>query len=298
MKGYPLSDEAAAQLALWPSDLRQLFDELMDDARSDLQRELLHRVVMTGHSLAEVHAFADEIRTLTDSEAFSACTLNERSSRDLTVDQLLRAEIDPLLAFELQGGTIEPNEVLERRAAPPLAAGRESDDSRVVRAPGPPPLPRRGHRSDKSPPPLPRASAVSADDGSLAMTRALNERCAALRISWQVVNLEVAAGVSIRDGLNRAAELLSRGLTVPAMIGPAVGEHRRFVVMLQLDERQSRRAWQLYDPLAAEAVWVHEADLLAMAELPFAQKANRLLTRLFLPTGVSSTPSKSSWSPS
>ena len=43
-------------------------------------------------------------------EAYEACTLNESAPDDYTVSQLLRAEADPLFAFELMGGTIEPNE--------------------------------------------------------------------------------------------------------------------------------------------------------------------------------------------
>ena len=107
---FPVSDEATDQLAQWPARARELFDELLDDAGSDLQREFIQRAVAAAHTPAEVHAFADELRAMSDEEAYEACTLDESAPRDYTVTQLLRAEADPLFAFELMGGTIEPNE--------------------------------------------------------------------------------------------------------------------------------------------------------------------------------------------
>ena len=55
------------------------------------------------------------------------------------------------------------------------------------------------------------------------------------------------------------------------------------MVLLQLSVSGKSRAWQLYDPFTAELVWANEGDLLARAELPFANKVNRRLTRIVLP---------------
>ena len=114
---HQLSPEASDVLAQWTQRARLLFDELLDDAGSDLQRELLQRAVAAAHSSAEVHAFADELRGLSDEEAYEACTLDSDAPEDYTVAQLLRAEADPLFAFELKGGTIEPNEDLHEGTA-------------------------------------------------------------------------------------------------------------------------------------------------------------------------------------
>ena len=108
--GFPLSEEANELLAQWPARARELFEELIDDAGSDLQRELIQRAVVAAHSPAEVHAFADALRGMSDEEAYEACTLHDSAPEDYTVAQLLRAEADPLFAFELMGGNIEPNE--------------------------------------------------------------------------------------------------------------------------------------------------------------------------------------------
>jgi len=71
---------------------------------------------------------------------------------------------------------------------------------------------------------------------------------------------------------------------VPLGIGPAPGQTRRLVLALQLNASGKSRAWELYDPLSGELVWANEKDFLARTELPFANKANRRLTRVALPS--------------
>lgn len=103
-----LSEEALEKLEAWPPKSRALFEELVEDASSEMQRELLQRAVAAGHTPAEVHAFADELRVLEDDEAFDACTLDADAPEGYTVMQLLRAEADPLYAFELKGNALSP----------------------------------------------------------------------------------------------------------------------------------------------------------------------------------------------
>lgn len=106
----PFSAELEAILDRWTPRSRKLFDELMEDATSELQQELVQRAVLAGHTPGEVHAFADELRGLSDDECFDVCTVDDAAPEGYTVAQLLRAESDPLFAFELKGGEISPND--------------------------------------------------------------------------------------------------------------------------------------------------------------------------------------------
>ncbi len=106
----PFSAELEAALERWSPRTRKLFVELMEDATSELQQELVQRSVLAGHTPGEVHAFADELRSLSDEECFEACTVDDAAPEGYTVAQLLRAESDPLFAFELNGGVISPND--------------------------------------------------------------------------------------------------------------------------------------------------------------------------------------------
>ena len=109
MSGWDaLSEEALEKLGAWPPKARALFKELVEDAPTEMQRELLQRAVAAGHSPAEIHAFADELRVLEDEEAFDACTLDADAPDGYTVTQLLRAEADPLYAYELKGNALSP----------------------------------------------------------------------------------------------------------------------------------------------------------------------------------------------
>ena len=111
--GDMLSNEVREHLERWPAKERALFLELLEDAPSELQREFLQRTVAAGHSPPEVHAFADALRSMSDAEAFVACTLEADAPDGYTVVQLLRAEADPLYAFELKGGELSPNEEMQ-----------------------------------------------------------------------------------------------------------------------------------------------------------------------------------------
>jgi hypothetical protein len=304
---WSLSPEAEEQLAAWPPRARDLLEELFEDAGTDLQRELLQRAVAAGHTPSEVHAFADELRSMTDEEAYEACTLHEDAPDDYTVAQLLRAEADPLYAFELQGGNLEPNEQSHpdlqpvRAPSPTLelelsqhdvvaaaVARKKSSDSFEADSPGARPRPALDWNV------LPGSKSVEpkkseAGPGVRFLESLLGEATRGLQLSWKEQDVDVPGGLSMADAIASAAGALSRGIPVPCAIGPHPGDHRRFVVLLQLSVSGKSRAWQLYDPFTAELVWANEGDLLARAELPFANKANRRLTRIVLPQSLRSS---------
>lgn len=303
---HPVSDEAREQLERWSTKARRLFDELLEDAGSDLQRELLQRSVAAAHTPAEVHAFADEIRALSDDDVYEACTLEDAAPEDYTVAQLLRAEADPLFAFELKGGTIEPGEdddgdlsapppskkapaKFELGAGDALAAGlagkkrggfeAESADARVKAMDW-------GELGGSANPPPSQVHASPAPTSGKLLEDLLAEATRGLSVAWREYDVDTAGGMALAEALASAAGALTRGIPVPCAIGPNPGQHRRFVLLLQASTSGRTRAWQLYDPLTQELVWANEGDLLAKAELPFANKVNRRLTRIVLPQSL------------
>lgn len=310
--GFPVSDEANELLAQWPARARALFDELLDDAGSDLQRELIQRAVVAAHTPAEVHAFADELRAMSDEEAYEACTLHDAAPEDYTVAQLLRAEADPLFAFELMGGAIEPNEeasspgfipprrvpaTIELEAVAPASvvaaavAQKKSSDSFDSMAPVSA-RPRKLDWNDLGttrPPPQKKDSGPPSSGGTRFLENLLAEATRSLAISWKEHDVDVPGGLTLADALATAAGALARGIPVPCAVGPNPGEHRRFIVLMQLNTSGKSRAWQLYDPFSSELLWANEGDLLAKAELPFANKMNRRLTRIVLPQSLRSS---------
>jgi len=310
-----LSDEAQAQLERWSKKSRALFAELLEDAGSDLQRELLQRAVAAGHTPKEVHAFADELRGMDDDDVFGACTLNENAPQDYTVAQLLRAEADPLYAFELNGHQLDPGEEdeppppgptppapeervhtvaldpissgLSRKKKEPAAFDAESSDGRgrkmdwqdLGRSPAPPAPPR----------PVSGSAPAVAPAGAKYIEDLATEATRALGVTWREYELDLPGTLTLEDALAQAAGPVGRGIPVPVAIGPAPGASRRFVLLLQLSTSGKSRAWQLYDPFSSELAWAHEGDLLARVELPFAAKIHRRLTRIAIPTSRSAS---------
>ena len=299
---HPVSEETQDQLQQWPPRARKLFGELMEDAGSDLQRELIQRAVAAAHTPAEVHAFADALRGMSDEEAYASCTLHDDAPDDYTVSQLLRAEADPLFAFELKGGTIEPNE--EEPAPEPvpepvksdaprldalgfvLAKKKSSDSFEAPLSGAPRPKSLDWNDLPSAKPPPPKKEGPASAGGTRFLEGLLAEATSALRISWKEQDIDSPGGLSLADALASAAGALSRGIPVPCAIGPNPGDHRRFVVLMQLNTSGQSRAWQLYDPFTAELVWANEGDLLMKRELPFANKVNRRLTRIVLPQSL------------
>ena len=307
--GFPVSEEANDQLAQWPARARALFEELLDDAGSDLQREFIQRAVAAAHSPAEVHAFADELRSLGDEEAYEKCTLDESAPDDYTVAQLLRAEADPLFAFELRGGRIEPNEdqsspgfipprkkapdTIELEALDPVAVAvrkKKSSDSFESE-----PVGARSRKLDWNELPSARPAeqkkeaGPASSHGTRFLENLLAEATRGLSLSWKEQDVDVPGGLTMADALASAAGALSRGIPVPCAVGPAPGVHSRFIVLMQVHASGKSRAWQLYDPFSSELLWANEGDLLAKSELPFANKQNRRLTRIVLPQSLRSS---------
>ena len=272
-----LKEEALEKLEGWSAQARQLFEELVEDAASEMQRELLQRAVAAGHSPAEIHAFADELRALPDPEAFDACTLGSDAPKGYTVEQLLRAEADPLYAYELKGHSLSP-----------------ADDHGVPHSepslrPGPPP------RFDRPPPSALKelGQSVDAIPGAARAAPALklmedllNESAHRLGVVYLEQDVD-DANLTLESALVKAAAAIGRGIVIPIALGPAAGHHRRLAILLQLSTFSGKRAWQIYDPFSGERVWVSEGDLLARTELPFSIKTNRRITRIALPLATS-----------
>ena len=292
-----LSNEVRDQLERWPARSRALFVELLEDAPSELQREFLQRTVAAGHSPAEVHAFADALRGLSDAEAFVACTLEADAPDGYTVVQLLRAEADPLYAYELKGGELSPNDTMDSTEfsvparlateppppsdpawARPMPAG-------VLPAPGG--LTDLGGSSYALPPRRTTTGTIELPLGSAIVSDLLNDATRALGIGWREVTVDEPGGTKLEELLEPIVSALTRGVVIPVAVGPSPGHHRRFCVMLQVSTAGKTRAFQLYDPFAHELVWANEGTLTSRAELPFDDKANRRITRVVLPLAPS-----------
>ncbi len=326
MSGWDaLSEEALEKLGAWPAKARALFQELVEDAQSEMQRELLQRAVAAGHTPAEIHAFADELRGLEDEEAFDACTLDADAPDGYTVVQLLRAEADPLYAYELKGHSLSPADDDEGAGPPtqeleslpyvaPPAAPTSGAHKRPSFDSGP------GDQSVSKGRPLgfeatqstsgrhpkvdlndlgqsigatPRARPASgptlpAPVANKLMEDLLNEAARGLGVTYREQDVDDGQ-LTLEAALATAAGAVGRGIPVPIALGPAIAQHRRLALMLQTSMSSGKRAWQLYDPFSGELYWVSEGDLLSRTELPFSIKTNRRITRVALPMVKAST---------
>jgi hypothetical protein len=145
--------------------------------------------------------------------------------------------------------------------------------------------------SDLSPQPtsalrLEKGNGPSSGPTTRFLEGALNEATRALQLSWKESDIDLPGGLSLSDAIASALGALTRGIPLPAVIGPRAGEHRKFIVILQTSTSGKSRAWQLHDPQTGETLWANENDLLAGNELPFNNKANRRLTRIVLPRNI------------
>lgn len=293
-----LIPDAREQLESWPEDEQQRFHEQLEDAASELQRELLGRALAAGHDVQALHAFADALRPLSDQEAFAACTVSEGSSAGArSVVARLRAEADPLFAFEsngfltraLEADEDDPSIVAPRRSIPasllaPIAppvyarAARPAfdEESRVERAPG-----RAAAAEPFSDRARPQESA--APSGRAYAGELYTEATRALGLSYREEAVDVAR-LTLEAALERVAEALGRNILVPAAIGAEPGEFRKDVLFLQVQPAGKSRSFQLHDPFGGETVWVHERDLLGRLELPFRDKRSRRITAVSLPS--------------
>ena len=316
--GFDLvSAEARSKVDAWADKARELFGELLEDAPSDMQRELLNRAVAAGHSPAEVHAFADALRGLSDDEAFDKCTIERETAPDYSVVQLLKAEGDPLFAFTLKGGEISPADETPRLTdshlpyVPPGAMGRErpkfdqtdpkvrirqsasfeaSDDGALKKTAAV-----AARELGASADAVPSSKPVSGSHGAIAPAGSgpalaqdlLNEALHPLGVTYREQPLDGAGQPKLEEVMSQAVQALQRGLPVPVALGPQPGQDRRLALFLQVQTSGKSRAYQLFDVLSQEIAWVNEGDLFARAELPFANKQNRRITRIALPASRS-----------
>ncbi len=311
--GYDLvSAEATSRLDGWNDRSRHLFTELLEDAPNDMQRELLNRAVAAGHSAAEVHAFADALRGLTDGEAFDKCTIGLDSAPGYTMSQLLKAEADPLFAFTLKGGELSPAEDAPKAPdgqlpyVPPSApraqrakydemtdpkvrahrpAGFDVKDDGALKRTAAASALELGASIDAVPRPQsgPQAALPPAATGPAILQDLLNEAMHALGVTYREQGVDGAGQLKLEEAMAQAAQALQRGMPVPVALGPEPGKDRRFALFLQVQTSGKSRAYQLYDVLSQEIAWINEGDLFARTELPFAAKQNRRITRIALP---------------
>lgn len=283
-----LSNEVDALIEQWSAEEQALFSELYEDAGSELQRELLLRVVAARHSPAEVHAFADEIRGFDDEQLYDVCTVSA-ATPNVPVTHRFRAEADPLFAMEVNGHSLTPR--LEDDAGPAYSTRPR------FRAPPAlmvaPPAPRVGA------PPKPSFEAESRGEDRSTVSRVtaapkrssspLNEAVRSLGLSYREQKVD-RGELTLERALELAASALGKGIPIPVMLGRKVGELGRQVLMLQVSPSGKVRAFQLHDPLSQETVWAHERDLLRRTELPFDAKTFRRITAVSLPVAPSRAP--------
>jgi hypothetical protein len=303
-----LSTEARDQLSRWKPEDQQLFAELLQDAPSELQQEMLKRALAAGHRPAELHAFSDEIRPLSDEEVFDACTLSDEANANAarSVVMRLRAESDPIYGFELNGHALTPQPEVNLGPGYELGPrGKPAPGLMVPVAHSPvAPQPRgfeaessvaRGKKLDLNdlgvsagarvrPPP----AAPAASSGTQASTEGrfaedlMNEAVRALGVSFREQAVD-GPQLKLEKAIEAAHAALMKGVPVPVILGPSPGEYRRYALMLQVQTTGKSRAFQMHDPFTQETVWVNEGDLLARTELPFATKTHRRITAIALP---------------
>lgn len=286
-------------LAGWSKKDRRLFAELMEDAGSELQKEMLRRALAAGHSAAELHAFGDAIRPLSDEEIFEACTLSAASPpRQAPVADRLWAEADPLFAFVRNGHTLTP----QGEEAGPAFRSRAHERMKGIRLPP---------GVKVAPTDMPTAPGLGESDSAttgtglrrlrarelgmsepapsipgIALTRfaedLFNEAVKPLGLTFVEQGVD-GTGMRLEDALIAAGEALLRGVPVPVVLGSDVGDFRRYALLLQVHRSEGARAFELHDPFVPETVWVNDRDFLGRKELPLTDKAHRRITAIALP---------------
>ena len=309
-----LHQEAAARVGKWSKDDRRLFRELMEDAASSLQREVLLRAVAAGRTAAEAHALGDGIRDMEDEALFAACSVDGR--RDVPVTDLLRAQADPLFALELNGHRLtpkledDPGPAYARpdgkprpqfRAPPALFAKDPVAESFEVSLARGKSLGRRELGQSEAPSVATSRRAMTKTETSAApiprdFSGLLSDAVAPfgleLREHWvdEAPTRKPGEGAQkalpVEQALEAAARALDRGWPVVVALGKKAGEQGRCVLLLQASRSSKARAFQLHDPFANETVWANEKDLTGRHELPFSGKQWRRITKVWLPVGA------------
>lgn len=299
-----LTSEVDALLEGWTPSERTLLEELVEDAGSEVQREMIHRVVVARHTAAEVHAFADEIRGIKDDALYALCTVNPLVE-NISVTTRFRAEADPLFAMELNGRIVSPR--LEDDPGPVYGVDDGRPRPRFAAPPalliqdfprvGPPPRSSfEGESSSARARPLStRELGDSAEDRPSrkgeklaekpnvgASSDSVNEAVKSLGLSYRE-HLVDGGDVTLERALELASQSLQKGIPIPVTLGREPKERGRQVLMLQVTPPGKTRAFQLHDPFANETVWANEKDLLGRHELPFDNKIWRRITAVSLP---------------
>jgi len=285
----PMLGAADDQLQGWTAQERALFAELLEDAGSELQRELLQRALAMGHLAPELHSFADAIRGMGDAGLYRACTPDRSKVPD--VSELLRAQADPLAAFEINGHALKAR---KPKAPKPLELGRfipslpPVDNTFVGIRPKKPsfdaesPGDARRPERPKAAAPASAAPARPGPPGCFAEDL-FNAAGEFLPVRFTERAVDVSGGITIEEAVPLLAEALSRGIPVPILLGRFPGEFLRYALILQVQVSGRNRAYQLHDPFAQDTVWANEGDLLARNELPFSDKLYRRITAIALP---------------
>jgi hypothetical protein len=261
---------------------RSLYLELLEDAATDVQQEMLRRGLARGHTLRELHAFADAIRGMDDAGVYAACVLQRQLAHAHSLEERLRAEGDPVLSFALNGRPMRtplraaapavklpPGLVVDRRVDPVRRPEPFEEDALEARA-------RPDPNALGDSPDLPSATHPKLGEDLF------NHVGRGFDVTYVEQNVDDGK-LPLERALNGALEALLLGTPVPVILGPGVGEHRKFGLLLQVETSGGQRTFQLYEPSAQEAVWIHEADLIARAELPLSDKALRRITAIVLP---------------
>lgn len=272
--------QARSQVDAWPVAAQQLFAELWEDAPSELQRELLSRAVAHGHSIAEVHAFADALRPLNDAQAFDRCTTKARHRTGRPLSEMLLSESDPVRAFVLNGGEISPGGPAGPRDIPPPPTVAPKPKNRPTFDEREEGGAKKTHaflasELGKSPSEVSRIKAPVHD----LLTDALKR----FYVTYREEMMTGATPASFDSIAAKLATAVSDGIPVAAALGSSEGEERRLVLFLQVQMSGDVRAYELLDVISQEVVWVNEKDLTTGLENHFSDKRNGRVLRFILP---------------
>ncbi len=254
---------------------RARYAELLEDAASALQREMLRRAMLAGHTLPELHAFADAVRPLTDSEIYEACTVHDSDWARANVEALLRAQSDPFEAFALKGGLLTP----AAEKSPPLSVVQASAPSSAARK-------RPAFQADSTGARLtaqrPRSVELERRPSSgLLLEPVIRAATRDFGLRW--AELEIGPTFTCQQALLAIRPALDDGLIVPIALKPLKGELVAFALVLQVTVGKGSRALQLLDVSSSVCAWVNEGDLLNSQELPFPDKRFRRVSHVGLP---------------
>jgi hypothetical protein len=253
---------------------RQRYTELLEDASTPLQREMIRRAFTAGHSAAQLHAFADAVRGFSDAEVYARCTFQPNASKPTEMHTLLKAQSDPLTAFRLNGGILTPSSMelpaLETKQARPAVHKARTPGFQADSKEATPHTKRTLHP----------AAPKRVNDHSL-FEHALAGVSTALGVSWSEL-LADSKAARLR-ALDAAHASLEGGLVVALALRPVKGDGLTFALALQSNVSHSTRAFEILNVANSQSAWVNQGDLVNGNELPFEDKRFRMLCRVGLP---------------